>query len=210
MTTVALPTRPNFQRVGRCYTLNGVRLPSVSDVLRISGISDWSHVDPGILAAAAARGTAVHKCCEAIERETVDWAGIEPSHLPYIDAFMAFMDITGWESDLMEEPLCSETLLVAGTPDRRGCFTKWEGTPRAVLDLKTGAPQPAHSIQLAGYKRLMPPEDPPLKRYGLYLSRDGSYQLKEYAGATDEKIFAAAVALTHWKLRNGLAEIEAK
>ena len=49
------------------YVVNGVRLPSVTEVLSIAGLTDFSGVPPGVLEKARVRGTQVHEITEWID-----------------------------------------------------------------------------------------------------------------------------------------------
>ena len=65
------PYRITTQSGYRKYLCSGMYLPSVTTVLSATetekskkGLQQWQLNNPGALQAAAARGTAIHKCCE--------------------------------------------------------------------------------------------------------------------------------------------------
>lgn len=192
------------RRVGRVYTIDGVRVPSVTEILGITGfMAGLDRIDPVRLAQAAERGTAVHQLCEEYDKQTIDWAGVPPEHLGYLDAYMEFVERFGFESELVEEPLYNETLMFAGTVDRVGRLTKVDGR-RTVLDIKTGAPRASVALQLAGYELCLPAVDD-TRRVALYLNQHGEFKLAEYADRRDHAVFRGAAVVAHWKLHHKLA-----
>ena len=96
----------------RKYLCSGLYLPSVTTVLSATesskskaGLRQWQERNPGALQAAAARGTAIHKCCEDFLR------GIEVScpdeYQPFwngMDQYLEWFDELHWS----ERPLRSD------------------------------------------------------------------------------------------------------
>lgn len=165
-----------FDEATHTYTLDGIRLPSVTEVTRFCAY-DYKSDRPWLAEAAARRGTAVHEACALIDY------GEEPEETPeiagYLKAYRRFLADYKPEWKLIEHPIGSILLGYAGTLDRFGTI---DGAP-AILDIKTGQLHDAAlSAQLTAYAELrqaetflLPPE-PAL--YALKLSNDGTYILK--------------------------------
>ena len=69
--TIDQPFRIQTPQGYRKYLCSGLYLPSVTTVLSATetekskkGLRTWQQNNPGALEAAAARGSAIHKCCE--------------------------------------------------------------------------------------------------------------------------------------------------
>lgn len=167
------------------YSVGGVKIPSVSEILAPLSAERYGEINPWMLKVAAAKGTAVHEACALIDY------GIEPEYDPeiagYLYAYETFLieHTVDWESIesivyYLRTP--DELPLYAGTLDRYG---KVDGF-RAVVDIKTYASlstdaQLAASCQTALYKDAIyegSQEDfMPIDRYILHLRKDGTYRL---------------------------------
>ena len=192
-------------REGRRYTVEGRRVPSVTEVLNISGLVDLAFLDQDMLAKAAERGTTVHRLCELYDREVLDWATVPSEFTGYLDGWLQFREDSGFEPALIEEPVFNARLRYAGTLDRTG-YPRKHGTFRGIYDIKTGrALQPTTAYQLAGYKLALPldglDEDNEYRRFAVRLDGAGHYELKEYTDPEDEQVFLAALRIAHVKLR---------
>ena len=64
------------------YSVDGVRVPSVSEILAPLSADRYADLNPWMLKAAAARGTAVHEACELIDY------GVEPEEDPETDGYL--------------------------------------------------------------------------------------------------------------------------
>ena len=110
---------PTFEEDGHIYKLNGVVIPSVTKILQLSGIADFSTIPIWHLEPARQFGLAVHKACELYDLGKLDERNLDPALWPYLDAWIAYqkaMDIK--EFLAIEHPIVSVNFKVAGTPDR--------------------------------------------------------------------------------------------
>lgn len=162
------------------YTLNGSVLPSVTQITRFLSY-DYKSTQPWLVELAAERGTAVHEACMLIDY------GEEPEETPeivgYLVAYRRFLSDYSPRWVWIERPLASLELGYAGTVDRYGMI---DGN-RCIVDLKTGQKHiPALAAQLNGYRILLDRyrffAD---RHYGLYLRRDGTYELCECDTSND-------------------------
>jgi hypothetical protein len=88
-----------FDKESHTYSLDGERLPSVTQVLGASVI-DFSRIPPSILNAAMARGTAVHAAAHYFNESDLDVAAFErdyPTYWPYLSAWIDFRRDSGFQ-----------------------------------------------------------------------------------------------------------------
>lgn len=165
---------PDFDPVKHVYTLNGVELPSVTEITRFLSY-DYKSNQPWLAETAANRGTQVHEACMLIDY------GEEPEETPeiegYVKAYQRFLEDYWPEWQLIEHPMATRAGGYAGTLDRYGTIKN----ARCIVDLKTGQKHlPALTAQLNGYWWLLMNEGYIIDRLmGLYLRSDGTYELVE-------------------------------
>ena len=181
------------------YSVNGEKVPSVSEILAPLSADRYGGLNTITLQEAARRGRIVHELCEAVDygldlgedEEAMEFA-------PYVDAYCAFLlehDVN-WH---MSEQIVSYTRyggekvpIYAGTVDRFGLV---DGN-LAVVDIKTYSSlgtdeQMAASCQTVLYRDAiisMGPMPEPhtegeyeevIRRYVLHLKKDGKYRLAD-------------------------------
>ena len=169
-----------FNPISHKYTLNGIELPSVTQITRFLSY-DYKSAQPWLAQIAAERGRAAHEACMLIDY------GEEPEETPeifgFLTAYRRFLADYSPRWDGIERPLASLELGYAGTVDRYGTI----GGKRCIVDLKTGQRRiPALTAQLNGYRILLDGcrffSD---LLYGLYLRRDGTYEVCECDTSND-------------------------
>jgi len=180
------------------YTWHGNTVPSVTQILNVLGCYEGVPVDA--LAIASARGTAVHKATELYDMGVLDWATVDDEVLGYLEGYIKFIDDYKPEIISIEERMYHDKLGYAGTPDR---FYVIKGS-LACVDLKSSFKlMPATAPQTAAYVELknqgLKSTDKIKKRYGLRLSKDGNYELKEYKSPTDFSLFISCLNVVRWK-----------
>lgn len=157
-----------FDEATHTYYLDGVKIPSVTQILK--PLYDFSAVHPDVLRRAGEFGTACHKAIELYLKDDLDEDCLDKSLEGPLLAFKAWQMDTGWEfldgSEIIEQIGYHSRLKYAGTPDI--------STQRAVIDLKS---RPANlltdSLQLAAYDHMT--GNGRRERYVLELKQDGSY-----------------------------------
>lgn len=180
------------------YRYNGVRVPSVTQIISGAGLIDsqW------FTEAAAWRGHVAHKCCELDCKGTLNEKTVDPGAAGYLAAWRDCKRNIGFVADQIEVPQYHTVHGYCGTPDRRG---RMAGGSRCVLDLKTGALQKWHKMQLAGYTHFNPiPQN--FRRLAVRLFDDGKYSILEYPAADlpgDWAAFIGSLNLQKWKKNNG-------
>jgi hypothetical protein len=190
------------------YLVDGEAVPSVTEVLDLAGMIDFTRVPFDILEEARQRGTAVHTWIELQVKHPETLRGIEiPEPIaPYIAAWEKFMADSDFSIDLAEEAVICKVHRYAGTFDAVGTLN----ARCSLVDWKARyGLTPDVGPQTAGYTFALHEGGILVQeRFGLLLRRDGSYRLHRYADRHDLNDFLAAVRMAHFKLRNRLATLE--
>ena len=174
------------------YLLDGVVLPSVTQVLRSVGLINFSGIDQEILNRASALGTAAHQACHYDDLGDLDESTLDHHLKPYLEAWRAFRGDMLFYS--IEQPLCHPDYGFAGTPDRIAGKT--------IIDIKTSSVvYPWTGLQLAGYSILA--DIPTARRLAVQLKPDGKYSVTEYTDRNDRACFLSCLAIYNWKFNNG-------
>jgi hypothetical protein len=185
-----------FDAAAHRYALGDRELLGVTSVLAEAGLIDgrWFSED------AAARGTYVHQALALLHQDDLDMDALPADMRPYIEAYVRFVEQSGFTCEAWEERVWCERLGCAGTLDLRGRFADDAQPWTHVLDIKTGAVPSWVGYQTAAYARLLPRDLTPLrKRWCLQLSADGTYRLHPLRGTVDEKVFLAALTIAQAK-----------
>jgi hypothetical protein len=171
------------------YEVDGVKVPSVSEVLRFLSREQYQDVAQYTLDNAADRGSKVHKACELLIK--YGEAEIEADIESYVKAFMAWVDKHKIDFLHMEKALACPDY--AGRVD----FICTVDGDLSVVDLKTvsAVNKTLVKAQLNGYRRLV--EFNELGKvqslYCLQLMNDGKY--REYPVALDYSEFQSCLTL---------------
>lgn len=194
-----------FEEEKHTYTEDGVRIPSVTQILKAEGFYDFSKVPKAVLEASRNFGIAVHRAAELYDKGTLDISNLDINLVPPLEAWIKFKKDYEVKIDLslIEVALHSKIWGFAGTSDRipivRGELS--------IVEIKsTTEASPAIALQTAGYD-ILAKEELKLKvkqRYAVFLLQDGSYKVAQYKDKTDRNIFLSAVSLYHWKLKKGI------
>jgi hypothetical protein len=140
---------------------------SVTQILKSAGYIDDRWYKPG----SAERGSAVHEFCDQYAQgKRIDGVGRQLNGLEYVNAFASWMRKTGAYAIDVETMIdntidgfryCGRYDLLAEIQQRR-----------VLVDIKTGAAQSWHVIQMAAYAMAVDPQ----RIMVLYLKPDGRYK----------------------------------
>lgn len=181
------------------YTVDGVALPSVTQVL--APLYDFRYVDRDVLKAAADFGTAVHRMCELHDVDDLVEDSVDPALEPYLVAWQRFLRETRAEVLQVEQRYHHPLLRFAGTLDR---LLKIDGAP-VLVDIKTvSSLSAAVGVQLAAYEHLLAENTPHqgVRRAAVRLCGDGTYRLKFFTDAMDWPTFASLLTLQNWRRKH--------
>jgi len=199
-----------FDKETHTYELDGQRVPSVTGILKASGLLDFSKIPAFILDKARHRGSAVHQAIHYYNERDLDVEAFcrdFPDYAPYLRAWLSFCEQRQFVPILNEHRVASRRLGVAGTLDNLGLL---EGTA-VLLDFKTGRPDDvAADLQTAAYQGLAlewARDDaqlmafftahPVVKRYAVQLRKDATFRVESYAGPADFRKFKTLVEAQH-------------
>jgi hypothetical protein len=188
-----------FNAEDHSYYLDGVRLPSVTQILRGVGLIDFSHVPPERLEASMKFGTAVHRACELYDFNNLDEASLDPALRPYLDAWIKCRKDTMMIIEAIEEKVVSVKYRFAGMLDRRVVMDKC-----GILDIKTSVDiSPATKLQLAGYElaynEMAGNKNRSCRRWVVLLKDDGTYKIEEHKNKGDANIFLSVLSIYNFK-----------
>jgi hypothetical protein len=192
------------------YYLDGIRLPSVTQVLREQTLVDFSQVPPFILERARQRGSAVHALAHFYNEHDLDWTSVDPTYRPYLEAWVACVLERRIVPLLCERRLASRRHRVAGTLD---LLAEVDGEGW-LFDFATGDPEDAaKDFQTGAYLGMAlewAADDPPLAavlqrfarwhRASVRLMKTGSFRVTEYTDVRDYSRFQLLAAA--WHIRN--------
>ena len=166
-----MPKNPDlvFYEDTHSYFVGRTYLPSVTSILKDCQLIQ----DTFFTRDARERGKNIHLATAMWDTGILDEKTVDPEWKPYLEAWKKFRHEADFEPDpeMIEKPLCAKDLSYAGTPDRVGLM---KGVP-VLIDIKTGAPQKYHPIQLAAYRRILP--FPVRQDFTVCLRKNGTYNL---------------------------------
>jgi hypothetical protein len=197
-----------FDDATHIYTLDGVRVPSVTQVLK--PLYSFDGIPRAVLHAKAALGTSVHRACELLDDDDLDEesedgrAALEPIS-GYLAGYKKFMAEKKPVVIFNEQQLYHPTHRYAGTIDRRYALRGelWD------IDLKsTVAMSPIVGIQTAAYSEMIKADSlngtNTVRRGALQLFPDGDYKLWEFKDPSDFSVFLSLLTIQRFKERHSL------
>lgn len=175
----------SFDERSHVYRYNGdIILPSVTQIMRPLSIGPYGGISESVLAAAAEKGTAVHRAIEVHCKYGID--ACVPEYEAYFDAFVQ------WEQDYRPEYMGSEVrfyhraLMYAGTVD---CIARVDGKT-VLIDYKTTAVlhEKLCGVQLEAYAQGLKSHGVEVvEKYILQLKKDGRYVFQRFPGADPDR-----------------------
>lgn len=203
---IILPQRASgvdFDERTHTYSLDGRRLPSVTEILAATGFCEWLKKVPArTLEKATFRGQAVHRAAQLLDLGTLDHSTVRPEYQGYLWGYQVWLAESGFRPRLIEHRFHHPIYQYAGTLDREGVMD--DGT-EAVVDIKTGLMgrfrMLAAGLQLVAYTHSF--EHPlGLRRIGLELRADGKYRVheaKKSEAARDFRVFLSAMTVANYR-----------
>lgn len=191
-----------FNPDGHVYTVEGRTVPSVTTVLEKAGLTDFSMVNPVLLARKSRQGTLAHLATEYDDLGILDESTVSPRILPFLEAWRRFKKEFSFEPQEIELPVYSAKYRYAGTLDRVGTI-KGE---LALIDLKTSSRVDLISVgpQTAAYEYAYKEwsgfdKRKKVKRYCVKLSPEGDYKLINCDNKNDFSVFIHALSIINWR-----------
>ena len=188
-----------FDEENHIYTLDGVRVPSVTQILQGAGLVSFNAVNPDILERAQKFGSASHLACALDDKNQLDMKSLDPALLPYLENWRQFKKDFGiTEFAEIEKQVFSKRYQYAGCLDRL-----WENT---LIEIKTSTSIPTTTgLQLIGYQTAYREMTKiKIKQRLCVQLLEGTYKVQEYKDKIDASVFLACLTLINWKKINNL------
>lgn len=192
----------HFDAEAHTYTLDGARVPSVTEILSDLSAREYRFVDRATMERTAWFGQAVHKVIELDIRGTLDVDSLDAALVPYLEKWREFRAHSGFVPLMSEQQVASRRYRYGGTLDLAG---ELNGR-RCIVDAKrcAGVPRTA-GPQTAGYLLAvneMHPDFAPngCDRYALHLtpSETRGWTLVPFRDPNDSRVFLSALTLHNW------------
>lgn len=170
-----------FDKVAHAYYLDGRQIPSITQMLQMTGWVD----DTYYTEASRIRGTAVHDLCTEFDLGALDPGESGSPYRGWLLAYAAAIRTLQPTWDGIEIPGVHPLYRFGGRPDRVGRVFKLQ----TILEIKSGVQEKAHKIQLAlqailcQATRPLPPEH--YQRLALYVKSTGKFRLEQHTDARD-------------------------
>ena len=156
----------------------GKRVISTTQAFTVLGMSDFSRVNPEVLAWKQNYGIAVHRCIELLAFDRLDWDTVDDVIVPPVTG------VELWLKEVQFEPIAAEEVRIntifgmkhGMRIDLRGTLIYKGARRHAVIDIKTGSEaSPTWKWQVGGYVAGAPPLVGSLSYIGLALqvAKDG-------------------------------------
>jgi len=185
-----------FSESNHEYRLDGIKLPSVTQVLQGAGLSDFSKVNPELLERAKKFGTSTHLACQLYDENRLDIKSLDIALEPRLESWILFKrDFGITKFTEIEKQVYSLKYQYAGCLDRL-----WED---ALIEIKTCTTIPKTTgLQLSGYQGAYE------EMYKVKIKRricvqllDGTYKMEEYKEKSDRTVFLSCLNLHNWRSR---------
>lgn len=180
------------------YSIDGVPVPSVTQILAPLSAAEYRGVSPGVMERAATLGKAVHRLIELDIARALDEDTLDPVLLPYLVRWREFVAQSGFEPTMTETIVYSARYGYAGTLDLFGRFNGGF----ALIDTKRTAAVPRTAgPQTAAYQQAHLEYFGPVgasKRYVLHLAPE-RWRLVQQNDPNDLRVFLSALTLHNWE-----------
>lgn len=190
-----------FDELSHIYQKDGVVVPSVTQVLTLAGMSDFSKVPMHILEKAKQIGTAVHKASQFLDEGDLDLDSLDQSIVGYMVGYQKFKEEYEFKPRLIEHRMVGEVdgMAYGMTLDRLGRMKGYDCD--VLLDLKTSSrPSASWAIQTAAYVDGYGGEP---ARFVVRVSKDGKFSLIPYNDGQDFEVWRSALRVAYWRLNHG-------
>lgn len=187
-----------FEEATHTYHLDGVRVPSITQVLKCATYDEFEHVRPDVLEKKAREGTELARMIEDWLKDRFDVMSYDPVLLGDFDAFELWHRKTGGKVIASEMIVGSRRWGYAGRLD---LVYDLPGVGPSMIDIKrTYSPPASGGPQTAAQALAYGDENMP--RYLLHI-KDETCTLVPQAKKQDLKVFLAALTVTKWRMENG-------
>lgn len=208
-----IPKEPDFKFIedGHKYLLDGVDIPSVSEVIR--PCLNYANVPKANLEGAREFGIEVDLACQFYDENDLDESTLSDRVRKRLAGWLKFRKDFDFQPIQIARPNYHNIhgMVYGLIPDRFG--TSKAGN--LVVDIKNTAEIESHqALQLAGYHAYYSENSRHQVGRMIVQLRDDDYKVfddktrKDIFDRNDIKIFTALLAVCHWNRKNGIKRIE--
>lgn len=202
---------PEFDEDAHRYTLNGVTIPSCTQVLAAMGCTPgFQWMTPDQLAFYRSRGHAVHSAVEYSVRGTLDRRTVVDEVKPYLTGWEKAVKDLGIEvlrlefEPFVEKPLAHPAFKYGVKPD----VVARIGNQSGPIEIKaTSVHAPATGLQLAAQLmaiRIVMPEVGDMRMGLRLLPQEPYYDFQYYVERSDEAMFVSLMNTFNWLKKHKL------
>lgn len=199
-----------FDSESHTYTVGGVVLPSVTQVLQVLDPDAFRYVDGDVMRRAKEFGTNVHRACELHNNGQLDERDLDNSLAPYLHAWIRFINENGFYVHSSEVRCHNPTARYAGTCDAligASFGSGLRGQMLHVVDIKSSSPQRSVGPQTAAYLSAIASSRGDILgecrlsrvRYCVELRGDGTYIANKLSDTRDMHIFTSCLNIHKWR-----------
>lgn len=193
----------SFEEERHIYTVNGLIVPSVTQIMRPMSAQSYFSVDKEVLKQAADRGTDIHLAAELFA--TTRYRNCTPEVQPYFNSWLSWVEDVKPEFLALEYRFYHPALWYAGTVD---CLANINGE-LCLVDYKSTAQInfAAVTVQDSAYEKGLSQHGIEVKRrYVLHIRPDGYNRQRDFVELGN----AFDVFLACMKIQNFIKKMEAK
>lgn len=188
-----------FDKATHTFKLNGIKIPSVTQILDGAGLNDAiKFISKETLDAASDLGTKVHRTTELYDNGTLDIDFLHPVLRSYLDQWIKFRKDYDFMPTGIELIKYHPIYKYAGIIDRIGTSRN----KLTLIDIKSGIYVKTHEIQLAGYEILYNDillHDKKIKQKLLVYISENSYKVVECKNPNDKNVFLSCLTIHNYK-----------
>lgn len=196
--------RIRYEDSTHTYWIDGVRVPSITQALKVAMFDEFEFVSERLLKQRAAEGTELARMIEDFAKGSFDVEKYNPALLEDFDLFAE------WHLNARGKILESEKIVASkrwGFAGRLDLVYDLPGIGPAMIDIKrthappkSGGPQTA--AQVEAYCETTGSDLKNMPRYLLHI-RNGSCTLIPQRERSDLRTFLASLTVTKWRESNG-------
>jgi hypothetical protein len=160
-----------------CYRdEKGNRVPSVTQVFDLLGLTDFSMISPAVLEWKRVYGSAVHRSVELLIEDDLDWESLDEAVIPALTGVEQKLKALQFKSAAREENRVYNLFQMryGGTLDHRGTCIHQGVERHCIIDLKTAAKaSPTWGWQVGAYSQGLEKQARPWLGIVLQVDKEG-------------------------------------
>lgn len=201
MATTATAPVFAFDSEKHLYTLNGCRIPSVSEIIR--PCTSYGGISAAVMENAREFGTHVDLACQYYDEGDLDEDTLDTRVRERLNGWVKFKKEFEFVAEVIAQPTYN---VMNGMPYGMTIDRFGHGViGNMVVDIKNTAEIEAHhALQLAGYGDKYEKGGTVLCRRFIVQLIPNDFKIVEFKDRQDKRIFGALLAVAHWNIQKGI------